>query len=103
MATHLQDRYTGCLLGLALGDACGAPLEGGWPERLLWRCIGTTRQGVMRWTDDTQMALDIGEVVPEQGRDDIAQRFACSYSWSRGYGPGAAKVLRRIRRGMPWQ
>ena len=110
MATHLQDRYAGCLLGQALGDACGAPLEGGWPERLLWRCIGTTRQGEMRWTDDTQMALDIGEVLLVQGHDDgalpvddIAQRFARSYRWSRGYGPGAAKVLRRIRRGMPWQ
>lgn len=110
MATHLQGRYTGCLLGLALGDACGAPLEGGWPERLLWRCIGTTKQGEMRWTDDTQMALDIGEVLLAQGHDDgalpvydIAQRFARSYRWSRGYGPGAAKVLRRIRRGVPWQ
>lgn len=33
----------------------------------------------------------------------LATRFASSYRWSRGYGPGAAKILKRIRRGEPWQ
>jgi ADP-ribosylglycohydrolase len=26
---HAEDRFAGCLLGLALGDALGAPFEGG--------------------------------------------------------------------------
>lgn len=93
-------------MGLALGDALGAPYEGGPLERLLWRTIGRTRQGKMRWTDDTQMALDLAESLILQGRvdaDDLAQRFASSYRWSRGYGPGTAKVLRQIRRGASWQ
>ena len=100
------DRYQGCLLGLALGDALGAPYEGGPLERLLWRLIGTTRKGGMRWTDDTQMSLDLAESLLERSgldADDVAQRFAASYRWSRGYGPGAAKVLQRIDRGMGWQ
>jgi len=100
------DQFTGCLLGLALGDALGAPHEGGVVERLVWRLIGTTKAGEMRWTDDTQMSLDLAESLVERGRldpDDIAARFARSYHWSRGYGPGAAKILRRIRRGMPWR
>ena len=100
------DRFEGCLLGLALGDALGAPHEGGPLERLLWRLIGTTVQGHMRWTDDTQMAIDVAASLAERGAvdaDDLALRFARSYRWSRGYGPGAAKLLKRIRRGADWR
>ncbi len=100
-----SDQFAGALLGLALGDAMGAPYEGGWLERLVWRFISTTRDGCMRWTDDTQMSLDIAESVISCGDfnpDDAAQRFAKSYRWSRGYGPAAAKLLKLIRRGKTW-
>jgi len=100
------DRYRGCLLGLALGDAFGAPFEGGPLERLLWSCMGKTRQGQRRWTDDTQMALDLGEsLLQHQGLnpDAVAQQFAASYRWHRGYGPGMARMLKRVARGEPWQ
>ena len=100
------DRFEGCLLGLALGDALGAPYEGGPLERFLWRLIGTTSQGEMRWTDDTQMSLDLAESLVAKGKldpDDLALRFARSYQWSRGYGPGAAKLLKRIARGVDWR
>ncbi len=98
--------FVGSLLGLALGDALGAPLEGRLLERGLWRLIGKTRDGRSRWTDDTQMALDLAESLIAHGaidQDDIAQRFARSYHWSRGYGPGAARILRRIREGADWR
>jgi len=101
-----SDRFKGCLLGLALGDALGAPFEGGLVERLLWRGIGKTRAGETRWTDDTQMSLDLAESLIAMGSlklDDVALRFARSYRWSRGYGPGAAKLLKRIRRGDSWR
>ncbi len=100
------DQFSGCLLGLATGDALGAPYEGGLLERLVWRLIGRTSDGYLRWTDDTQMALDIAESLLEQeglNPDALAQRFAMSYRWSRGYGPGAARVLKRIRRGETWE
>jgi poly(ADP-ribose) glycohydrolase ARH3 len=100
-----QDQFKGCLLGLALGDALGAPYEGGIVERCVWRLIGRTRDGRARWTDDTQMALDLAESLLDQGglnEQDLATRFARSYSWSRGYGPGTARLLRRIRRGQDW-
>ena len=100
------ERFEGCLLGLALGDALGAPHEGGPVERLLWRLIGKTRQGEMRWTDDTQMSVDVAESLVAKGRvdaDDLALRFARSYRWNRGYGPGAAKMLKRIARGADWR
>lgn len=100
----LQERIAGAILGLALGDACGAPHEGGLPERLLWRLIGR-RGGRQRWTDDTQMTIDVLQSLLGRGcidPDDLARRFAASWRWSRGYGPGASQVLRRIRRGQPW-
>lgn len=102
-----ESQFQGCLLGLALGDALGAPHEGGPLERTLWRMIGQTHEGKARWTDDTQMALDLAESLVANREmfnpDDTARRFASSYRWSRGYGPAAAKLLKRIRRGADWR
>jgi len=101
-----REQFTGCLLGLALGDALGAPYEGGLFERLVWRMIGNTKQGKIRWTDDTQMAIDLAESLLEAGSldcDGLARRFAASYRWSRGYGPGTAKLLKLILRGDDWR
>lgn len=100
------DHYQGCLLALALADASGAPYEGGWLERGLWRCIGRTADGLPRWTDDTQMALDVADGLLRDGavnQDALARQFAASYHWSRGYGPGAARLLKRVRHGQAWQ
>lgn len=104
----MMDRngVTGSLLGLALGDALGAPYEGGPLEQGLWWLIGKTRPGQLCWTDDTQMALDLAEsLLAEQGLqpDALARRFAASYRWHRGYGPGAARLLKRIKRGEDWR
>ena len=98
------DRITGSLLGLALGDAFGAPYEGGLGEQAAWAILGK-RRGMCRWTDDTQMTIDVAESLTAMGcvdQDDLARRFAASYEWSRGYGPGAAQTLKLIRRGRPW-
>lgn len=105
MSTTL-DQVEGCLLGLALGDALGAPYEGGLLERTVWKVIGRTRGGEMRWTDDTQMSIDLAEslLAPRSlDPDDLARRFAASCRWSRGYGPGAARILKRIAGGADWR
>lgn len=108
MAEHnalLADKISGAVLGCALGDAFGAPYEGGIVERAVWAVIGK-QNGRRRWTDDTQMTLDVIESLiacESVDQDDLANRFANSYRWSRGYGPGAARVLKRIRRGVSWQ
>lgn len=71
-----RDRFEGCLLGLALGDALGAPFEGGAIERIAWRFLGKTRSGRMRRTDDTQMSLDLAEVLTVTGHLDEVDRIA---------------------------
>lgn len=101
MATRNQ--FRGCLLGLALGDALGAAYESGPLERLLWRMIGRTRHGEMRWTDDTQMSIDVVEEYLQYGQfvpGSLAERFYRSYRWSRGYGRATPKTLWRISKGM---
>jgi poly(ADP-ribose) glycohydrolase ARH3 len=100
-----KDRILGSVIGLALGDALGAPYEGGFLERCLWSLIGK-KEGKLRWTDDTQMTIDVIESLVENrsiNQNDLAHRFAQSYGWSRGYGPGAAKLLKLIRKGQSWK
>jgi len=99
------DKIEGSVLGLALGDAFGAPYEGGILERAVWSLLGT-ENGMRRWTDDTQMSIDVMESLIKYGsvnQNDLASRFAASYRWSRGYGPAAAKILKRIRGGESWK
>jgi poly(ADP-ribose) glycohydrolase ARH3 len=104
MAT--QDQFVGCLLGLSLGDAIGAPFEGGVVERFTWKLIGKTMHGKMRWTDDTQMSLDLAESLIANGGlepNHLSRQFATSYRWSRGYGSAATKILKQIKKGKDWQ
>lgn len=92
-------------MGLALGDALCAGREGGPLEQLLWRLIGKTG-GLHRYTDDTQMALDLaGHFINQRSivPDVLAADFARSYRWSRGYGPSTAHVLKQIRSGVDWR
>jgi ADP-ribosylglycohydrolase len=52
------------------------------------------------------MSIDIVESFLATGKidpDDLAMRFSKSYRWSRGYGPGAARVLKRIAAGADWR
>ena len=84
------DRYRGCLLGLACGDAVGTTVEfsprgsfapvvdmvGGGPFRL--------RAG--EWTDDTSMALCLAASLVERGGFDPADQMARYVRWQEeGY------------------
>ena len=99
-------KYTGCFLGLVIGDVYGAPYEGGPVERLLWKLIGKTKEGKLRYTDDTQMSIDLANSFLQNkgiNQKHLATTFADNYQWSRGYGPGAAWLLKKIRKGAHWQ
>src|SRR4051812_7974144 len=64
-----EERVAGCLFGLAVGDALGAPTEfltvaeivRRWPPAGPAELTGTPA----RVTDDTQMALAVGEALAE--------------------------------------
>jgi ADP-ribosylglycohydrolase len=114
-----EDRFTGSLLGVAVGDALGQPIEAFPPERLR-REFGEIRDfmpgdprlpiplGAGQWTDDTQMTLDIARSLLRCGRvdpADIAQEFIRDH-WGEGIRFSGFTIkysLQRLKRGVPWQ
>jgi poly(ADP-ribose) glycohydrolase ARH3 len=99
------DAAIGCLLGLALGDALGAPFEGrtrvdpGALDRLV------AGAGGLQWTDDTHMSLALAEALVAHGLtidpEQLGDRFAAAYRdepW-RGYGSGPPQVFALAARG----
>jgi poly(ADP-ribose) glycohydrolase ARH3 len=107
----LPDRFAGCLLGLAVGDAFAAPFEGvpdwfilaehGLPEQFMRVPLNDP----MRYTDDTEMMIGVAETLAELGHidaDHLIGRFAANYTPDRGYGSGARKVLNAAKAGEDW-
>jgi len=94
-----QDRFTGCMLGLALGDAVGGRYEGmtsSYIKRLAPNIDALVPQKDIWYTDDTQMAIGVAEVLIETGKidpDSLYQTFVQNYEPQRGYGRGARHVL----------
>lgn len=90
------------LEGLALGDALGCALR-----------IAPTNDPSFDappwvYTDDTEMAIAIAQLLASQGRiiqDDLAQRFATRFTANpdRGYGAVAFWILSRISAGDEWR
>jgi poly(ADP-ribose) glycohydrolase ARH3 len=102
----LEDRFTGSLLGLALRDALGARHEGGPLGQAAWWGLGLGGGGALRWSDDTEMAVGPAKsLVEHRGLDPdaLARSWAEGADWTRGYGPGARRLLARIRDGEDWR
>ncbi len=108
-------RYTGCLVGLGVGDALGAPLEFMSRERIHQihgRVTEMLGGGWLRlrpgeYTDDTEMALILARSIVDQGRfdpEDVVRRFA---EWL-ARGPKDAGITTRatltaVLEGVPWE
>ena len=106
----LMDRFTGCLLGLAVGDALGGTFEGQSASGIRDRCptverlIAYPREEIW-YTDDTQMTIGVGETLIECGEiieETLCRTFAANYVPSRGYGRGARAVLEAIEDGLDY-
>lgn len=75
------DRQRGALLGLAIGDALGAPIEfsrpGTFEPVVDFRAGGPFQLEAGQWTDDTSMALALADSLAEAGWDlnDQARRY----------------------------
>ena len=81
-----RDRALGALVGLAVGDALGAPVE--FCRRDTFEPVTDMRAGgyfklpVGAWTDDTAMALCLAESLLEHpllDPKDLLDRFCLSY------------------------
>lgn len=81
------DRAVGAVLGSAAGDALGAPYEFGPAGQLTAR--GQEMRGGGGWdpgeaTDDTQMAVLVGESLLEHGGLELPDVFARFRRWAAG-------------------
>ena len=113
----LQDRADGCLFGLALGDALGAKTEFLSVQKIQER-FGPDGPGEpvgdpALVTDDTQMALAVGEALREAGPPYTAARvegplrraftaWADSPDNDRAPGVTCLTACARLKQGMPW-
>ena len=78
MTTIKLNRLKGCMLGLAIGDAMGAPVEfmkrGTFEPVTGYRSGGKFRLNAGEWTDDTAMALCLAQsLIDCKGFDPIDQ------------------------------
>jgi len=110
----MVEKFEGCLLGLAIGDSLGAPVEGwrgedirkifGRLDRMIdapWR--GFRKGGI---TDDTSLMLCIARSICERGEfdpEDTARRFL-NWLHEDGYGIGRTTflALKALEEGIPW-
>ena len=118
-------RARGCMLGLAIGDALGAPLEGLTPQQIRgnYGVVSNYVDGALAWkrkpyrwrlpglyTDDTQQALALAEVLLERGHVDV-DRLAELYlalatprgsylGAHRGIGKSFRQVVADLERGV---
>lgn len=95
----LKDRFRGCLLGCAVGDALGAPFEGFWGHQLpnraallrgFYEVDGYPRG---QYTDDTQLTLATIESIVRRGDlepADVACAIASLWKHDSVIGPGGA-------------
>jgi ADP-ribosyl-[dinitrogen reductase] hydrolase len=93
-----DDAIRGALLGLAVADALGAPLEGASREQASaavgegLEMTGNRWWAPGEWTDDTAMALSLAESIVEQELidiDDVARRYI---DWANRDGKGIGRA-----------
>jgi len=103
-----RDRFRGCLVGLAIGDALGADAEFMEEDRVRARYGRLTDYGGKpghkgQFTDDTAMALCIARSLAERGGVDLSDIAARFVHWmitdGSGIGNQTRAVLSRVREG----
>lgn len=96
------------LEGLSVGDAIGEALSYAYHEARQRADFSAFRPGTVRYTDDTEMALGIVDLLSREGgiaEDSLAKIFAARYRADphRGYGRMARKILDDLALGRNWE
>ncbi len=104
---NLGSKFSGSLVGTAVGDALGAPFEGRYRVGIEEIRSATEKRDILIYTDDTHMMIGVAESLIRCGGfdgEDMAQTFVKNYEVDpfRGYGPGPPRVFQLIRAGEPW-
>ncbi len=114
-----EDQFSGCLIGQALGDALGFPVEG-YPRQVCAKYVdqylrsgrvedvGRGGMSSGQYTDDTQLARELLiSLVERKGFEpaDYASRIALIFNENRIVGRGRAteEAARRLISGVCWE
>src|ERR1700730_9780657 len=94
------------LEGLSVGDAFGQRFF--LPQEEAVQRIARRELPETPWpyTDDTEMALSVVEVLHQRGtvdQDHLAARFAARAQFSRGYSPATYAMLGGVKQGLDWR
>ncbi len=100
------ERALVALDGLSVGDALGEQYFTRASVAMIVRRV--VPKGKWWTTDDTEMAIALTDVIERHhavDQEDLARTFAARYARDprRGYGGGAAKLLRGINDGSAWR
>jgi ADP-ribosylglycohydrolase len=101
-----RERARLSLEGLSVGDTFGEQFFGEIAQVVPLIADRVIPGAPWRYTDDTEMALSIVEILEERGaidQDDLAMRFAKRMDLRRGYGKGAYEILSGILAGRSWR
>jgi poly(ADP-ribose) glycohydrolase ARH3 len=106
------DRFLGCFLGQAIGDAVGSPVEGMSAE-MIYHFFGDSEALMtlpgdrqLHYTDDTEMLIGVAQTLLEHGtivEETLVARFVANLSPARGYGSGAIRILQAMSEGRDWR
>lgn len=105
--SSVLDRFRGLMVGLAVGDCLGRPVEGLFrvPDAYLAEMV--VDPPPLLYSDDTAMAMVVAESLLAQNGfsgEDMAQRFANLHQEdpNRGYGRNIVEVFAAVLAGVPW-
>lgn len=120
-SAELRHRYRGCLVGGAIGDALGRPVEGRSRQRVrtlypdgVWDFepwSGWRSGPVGTYTDDTQLTIVVAEWLLDAAfecaekplsAEDLAGRVIEWGRTGRGIGHATSEALRNYEQGLPW-
>lgn len=111
------DQFSGCVLGLALGDALGAAVEAFPPpvaeawalglSPLMVPDVGPGGWAFGQVTDDTQLSRELLRSIADTGRFDpatFAERLRALVESGQlvGGGPATVAAARQLALGIPW-
>ena len=106
----LKLKFLGSMVGTAVGDALGMPVEGLTVEQVKFRFgkvkdMFSGRLPAGFYTDDTEMMIGVAESLIENkgfNGENMAKKFIQNLNPLRGYGWGPLQVLNWIREGLAW-
>jgi ADP-ribosyl-[dinitrogen reductase] hydrolase len=115
----MKDKVRGAIVGVAIGDALGMPVESLKPKTIKkyfkrietyrtpnpkTKCFHKLKRG--QWTDDTQLTLAIGESIADKKSidyEDIADKHVDMFlNGKRGWGGATKNGIRKILNGGNW-